>query len=79
MPCAHRNGHITGYIISYKDLKEETLFRKYLFGNQRKTEISGLKPSTQYEIHVAAVNSVGTGPFSNQSLMANTSGMPTVG
>ena len=82
MPCIHRNGHITGYVVSYTEVKEETYFTKNVSREQRNTEISRLKPSTQYELRVAAVNSVGTGPFTNQSLMANTSGMvivPTVG
>ena len=44
-------------------------------GEQRESEITGLEPSTQYEIQVAAVNSAGIGLFTNTSLIANTSGM----
>ena len=33
-------------------------------GDTRQTTISGLTPSTDYTIQVAAVNSVGTGPYS---------------
>ena len=40
----------------------------------RMFEITGLKSSTQYEIKIAAVNSVGTGPFTNKSIDAMTLG-----
>ena len=75
MPCAHHNGNITGSVVSYKDVKEGSFLSINVSGDQNKTQISGLKPSTQYELHVAAVNSVGTGPFTNQRLIANTLGM----
>ena len=41
----------------------------------RMFEITGLKSSTQYEIKIAAVNLVGTGPFTNKSIDAMTLGV----
>ena len=38
--------------------------------NARQTTISGLTPSTDYTIGVAAVNSVGTGPYSTDIVEA---------
>ena len=59
--CIHRNGDITGYLVWYGD------------GNPRQTEdtkmeylIIGLNHSTTYTIQVAAVNSAGTGVYSQQ-------------
>ena len=43
-------------------------------GDQRETSITGLQPSTLYDIQIAAVNSVGTGPFTNMGFNASTSG-----
>ena len=34
-------------------------------GDTRQTTISGLTPSTDYTIEVAAVNNAGTGPYSS--------------
>ena len=36
-------------------------------GSARRGTVSGLTPSTQYTVTVAAVNSAGTGPFSGIS------------
>ena len=66
----YRNGLITGYVIKYNELNTGLLSNK-----TRKFEITGLKQSTQYEIKIAAVNSVGTGPFTNKSIDAMTLGV----
>ena len=63
VPCIHRNGYITGYSVRYSggaspDTKNVT------GGGTKQTTIFGLIPSTDYTIEVAAVNSVGTGPYS---------------
>ena len=71
----HRNGIITGYIIKMTEYDGEEFMYSYTNGEQREAEITGLEPSTQYEIQVAAVNSVGIGPFTNAILIANTSGI----
>ena len=68
----YRNGLITGYVIRYKELNTGLVSNKTIAGdNMRMFEITGLKSSTQYEIKIAAVNSVGTG-FTNKSIDAMT-------
>ena len=37
-------------------------------GSAREGTVSGLTPATEYTVTVAAVNSVGTGPFSGISI-----------
>ena len=64
--CIHRNGDITGYTVRYGvqgigNTQTETIS----VCGATQTIISGLTPSTNYSIEVAAVNSVGTGVFSN--------------
>ena len=49
---------------------------KYITGDYRQANISGLTPSTQYEVQVAAVT-VDTGPFTN-TINASTSGMSII-
>ena len=44
-------------------------------GDHRETSITGLQSSTFYDIQIAAVNSVGTGPFTNMGSNASTSGI----
>ena len=73
--CMYRNGLITGYVIRYKELNTGLVSNKTIAGHKmRMFEITGLKPSTQYEIKIAAVNSVGIGPFTNKSIDAMTLG-----
>ena len=57
VPCIHRNGDITGYIVSQTPSVSG--------GSVTETTISNLTPSTTYNIRGAAVNDAGTGPFSN--------------
>ena len=73
VPCDHRNGNITSYVVRY---------RKYgggVFRNEANKEstmeftITGLEPSTEYEIKVAAFT-VSVGPFTDESLIASTLG-----
>ena len=64
VPCIHRNGEITGYSVRYSgDGSTDTSFVSG--GGTRQTTISGLTPSTDYTIQVAAINDAGTGPYSN--------------
>ena len=58
--CIHRNGDITGYSVRY-GVQPEIVSG----GGASQTTISGLTPSTEYSIDVAAVNSAGTGDYSN--------------
>ena len=74
MPCIHRNGQITGYIMQYKEVGGGVFIIEGVTGDQRETSITGLQPSTFYDMQIAAVNSVGTGPFTNMGFNASTSG-----
>ena len=78
VPCMHRNGITTGYIIKMTEYDGKGFMYNHTNGELREAKITGLEPSTQYEIQVSAVNSAGIGPFTNTSLIANTSGMSTV-
>ena len=74
VPCIHRNGRITGYMIQYMEVGGGVFINESVTGDQRETSITGLKSSTFYDIRIAAVNSVGTGPFTSTDLNASTSG-----
>ena len=66
VPCMYRNGVITGYVIRYRELNNDSVSVETITRDKTSVfEITGLKPSTQYEIEVAAINSVGTGRFTN--------------
>ena len=58
--CIHRNGDITGYSVQYGSktvsVSGGSSGRMYV--------ISGLMPSTNYSVQVAAQTSAGTGPYS---------------
>ena len=58
--CIHRNGYITGYSVRY-GIQTKSVSG----GGSTQTIIFGLTPSTEYSIEVAAVNSAGTGVYSN--------------
>ena len=63
--CIHRNGDIIGYIVRYKEVNSDTRLQNVTVeGGMRKVTLSGLYPSTNYSIEVAAINSVGTGIYS---------------
>ena len=74
MPCIHRNGKITGYVIQYKEVDGGVFINESVTGDHKEASITGLKSSTFYDIRIAAVNSVGTGSFTNMSFNASTSG-----
>ena len=64
--CIHRNGDITGYSVQYSIQGSDTAQTLTVSGGATtNTTISGLDSSTMYEIEVAAVNSAGTGVYSN--------------
>ena len=64
--CIHRNGDITGYTVRYRvQVNGSTQSVSVSGGGSTQTIIFGLIPSTNYSIEVAAVNSVGTGVYSN--------------
>ena len=74
MDCIHRNGDITGYSVQYGvEGSGSTQTMNVPGGNTTETTISGLNSATTYSIEVAAVNSAGTGDYSN-TISAITSG-----
>ena len=64
MLCTHRNGEITGYMVNATLSGIVVATENVNDGSARVGTISGLNPSTEYFVLVAAVNSAGTGPFS---------------
>ena len=62
VPCIHRNGDITAYRIRVLTSGEND---RITVGDVREATISGLSPSTEYTVSAAAVNSQGTGPYSD--------------
>ena len=64
VPCLHRNGEITGYTVEATLSGMVVATENVNDGSARRGTVSGLNPSTQYTVTVAAVNSAGTGPFS---------------
>ena len=74
--CIHRNGEITGYSVRYGEMgtaEEDKTVRLVSGDDNRQTVISGLTPSTDYTIEVAAVNVIGTGSYST-SIVQETNG-----
>ena len=67
VPCIHQNGDITGYSVQYEVMGSGNTQTEMVSGDSSggMTTISGLTPSTTYSIELAAVNSAGTGVFSN--------------
>ncbi|CAI8056555.1 Receptor-type tyrosine-protein phosphatase delta, partial [Geodia barretti] len=67
VPCADQNGDITGYSVRYEVVRGPNTGTvvKITGGSISKTTISNLDPSTNYSIQVAAVNSAGTGEYSD--------------
>ena len=62
----HRNGNITGYTIEYgTTMFDRTAAITGTSGGNRTFTATGLLPLTTYMLRIAAVNSNGTGPFSN--------------
>ena len=65
--CIDRNGDITGYSV-------RVMGENDMIVTLREATISGLSPSAVYNVSVAAVNSMGTGPYSDV-IMVETSGI----
>ena len=66
VPCIHQNGVITGYSVQYRvEGSGNTETMTVNGASTTQTTISGLNPSTTYSIQVAAVNSAGTGVYSD--------------
>ena len=66
IPCIHRNGDITGYSVRYGEVGSgSTQTMSVSGGSVTEATISSLMSSTTYSIQVAAVNSAGTGVYSD--------------
>ena len=63
VPCIEQNGDITGYTV--RVLESGEMERVEDVGDVNEVTISDLTPFTTYSIQVAAVNSEGTGPYSD--------------
>ena len=79
VPCQHRNGEITGYVVVYRKVlssgsgeRRQTQEGMVMVNGQTAT-INNLDPLTEYSVMVAAVNSAGTGVFS-EPVIASTQG-----
>ena len=63
--CTERNGAITGYSVQYSIAEGMQYTTVNNTGYFTSTVIHGLITCTQYSIKVAAINSNGVGPYSN--------------
>ena len=70
VPCAKRNGEITGYVLEYSSRLEKK--KMNLSRELRSTVITRLDHITEYSVRVASANSEGIGPFS-EIVYTNTS------
>ena len=72
VPCIHQNGVITGYSVKYEVMGSGDTMTMAASVNE--TTIDNLMSSTTYSIQVAAVNSEGTGVYSDP-ITATTEGV----
>ena len=68
VPCLDRNGEITDYQVVTVNSQGMTVGTADVDVAARQATISGLTPSTQYTVSVAAVNGAGTGPIRGVSI-----------
>ena len=64
MECTQRNGIITGYIIQYNILNDSNRNEVTTDAEATNIVITGLSRFNLYSISIAAMNSIGTGLFS---------------
>ena len=62
--CTQRNGIITGYIIQYNILNDSNPKKVTTDAEATNIVITGLSRFSLYSISIAAMNSIGTGVFS---------------
>ena len=75
VPCIHQNGVITGYSVQYGVMGSGNTMAMVVDGAATtQTTIGDLMSSTDYSIQVAAVNSEGTGVYSDP-ITATTEGV----
>ena len=70
VPCIHRNGDITGYSVQYTG-GGSTQTMNVSGGSVLEAILTGLSPSTEYTIKVAAVSGATTG-VDSESITADT-------
>ena len=68
VPCPLRNEEITDYTVAATNSGGMEEGNASVDVDARQATISGLTPSTQYTVSVAAVNSAGTGPTTSLSV-----------
>ena len=66
--CIERNGIITNYTVEFLSLGESVI-PGVLMVDERRFTASRLTPFTNYTFRIAGVNSNGTGPFSNITII----------
>ena len=80
-PCRLVNGHIVEYRVQYKAQSGIVMGSKEVSGNWSsggETDLTGLTPSTNYSIAVAAVNEQGTVGFYSDSIVIETLPLATL-
>ena len=70
VPCIHRNGDITGYLVQYTRGGSTQTVSVSGDSSGGMVTISGLSPITMYLVQVAAVNSAGTGDYSDSMMIS---------
>uniref|UniRef100_A0A7E4V648 Neogenin-like protein n=1 Tax=Panagrellus redivivus TaxID=6233 RepID=A0A7E4V648_PANRE len=66
LAAVDQNGQITSYRIKYKAKQRGSpVSIADVEGSSREYTLNGLNPGTQYTVRVAAINTNGTGPFTN--------------
>ena len=79
VPCIDRNGDITGYSVQYGVMGSGNTQTMPVDGaDTTQTTIGDLMSSTTYSIQVAAINSEGTGVYSDPSTNLLTQGLSFV-
>ena len=63
LDCLQRNGDITGYTIRY--VGDSQNITESFSDTTRTYTVQGLVPFTEYSFSVAAVNTIGAGPFTD--------------
>ena len=79
VPCIHQNGVITGYSVQYGVVGSGNTMTMAVDGAATtQTTIGSLMSSTTYSIQVAAVNSEGTGVYSDPEMSETFPSRPVV-
>ena len=66
--CHEQNGPITGYTVEFEEQDGARIPGEVV---DRSFAVSGLTPATRYTFRVAGVNSDGTGPFQELTILTD--------